>query len=134
MAYRGASAGRLMLIDVDGDKVGVYYRSPTPSEYIGYHSEKLAFRGGKVESRLVQANIKYGMKVITGVRAGDLEYREGGEWKPLDTDAMPEREWKAVLEREFFELVDFVGSRVFNRVEGSGETASSAGEDDAQKK
>ncbi len=134
MAYRGSSSERLMLIDVGGEKVGVYYRSPTPSEYIGYHNEKLAFRGGKVESRLVETNIKYGLKVITGVRAGDLEYREGGQWKPLDTDAVPEPEWKAVLERDFFELVDFVGSRVFNPVEGPGDAGEPAAEEAAQKK
>lgn len=134
MAYRGASADRLMLIEAGGQTVGVYYRSPTPSEYVGYHNEKLAFRGGKVENRLAETNIKYGLKVITGVRPGDLEYREDGEWKPLDTDVVPEEEWKAVLERDFFELVDFVGSRAFNPVDGPGGAGDSAGEEDARKK
>ena len=119
MAYRGSSDHRLMLVDIGGQKVGVYYRSPTPSEYIGYHREKLKFRGGKIENNLIEANLRYGLKVITGVRQGDLEFRENGAWKKLDTTMMPEAEWKALIERDFLELVDFVGSRVFNPIESS---------------
>lgn len=114
MAYRGAGESRLLLIDIHGEKVGVFVRSPTPSEYIGYHREKVKMNGAKIESNITAVNIKYGLKVITGVRKGDLEYRENGTWKILDTNTMPEQEWRAVLERDFFELLDFVGSKVFN--------------------
>jgi hypothetical protein len=119
MAYRGSSDHRLMLIDMGGEKIGVYYRSPTPSEYIGYHRDKLKLRGGKIESRLTETNLKYGLKVITGVRKGDVEYRENGSWKKLDPEIMTETEWKAILERDFIELVDFVGAKVFNPVENA---------------
>lgn len=114
MAYRGAGESRLLLIDIHGERVGVFVRSPTPSEYIGYHREKVRMNGSKIESNITAVNIKYGLKVITGVRKGDLEYRDGGVWKVLDTDAMSESEWRTVLERDFFELLDFVGSKVFN--------------------
>ncbi|GEM_PF-3538913 len=121
MAYRGSSDNRLMIVEIGGSKVGVFYRSPTPSEYVAYHRDKLKLRGGKLESRLTETNLKFGMKVITGVQEGDIEYRENGEWKALDTTLMPEAEWKAIVEREFFDLVDFVGSKVFNPVEGAGD-------------
>lgn len=119
MAYRGSSDHRLMLVEIGGQKVGVYYRSPTPSEYIGYHRDKLKLHGGKIENNLTRTNLRYGLKVITGVRPGDIEYRENGAWKELDTTMMPEAEWKALLERDFLEMVDFIGSRVFNPIESS---------------
>ena len=122
MAYRGASKSRLMIVEIGGQKVGIYYRSPTPSEYIAYHHEKLRLRGGKIEPNLAEANINYGLKIITGVKKGDLEYRENGAWKPMDTDIMAEEEWREILRRDFFELVDFVGAKVFNPV-GEAESA-----------
>jgi len=135
MAYRGSSDDRLMIVDIGGAKVGVYYRSPKPSEYVGYHRDKLKLRGGKLESRLTEANLRYGLKVITGVRPGDLEYRENGAWKPLDTAMTSEEDWRPILERDFFDLVDFVGSRVFNPVEGSGmEAEDEESEESAKKK
>jgi hypothetical protein len=129
VAYRGASKSRLMIVDIGGQKVGIYYRSPTPSEYISYHQDKLRLKGGKVEPNLAEANINYGLKIITGVKKGDLEYRENGAWKPLETDIMPEEEWRQILRRDFFDLVDFVGAKVFNPV---GE-AESAGEGEEKK-
>jgi len=125
MAYRGSCDKRLMVVEIGGQKVGVFFRSPLPSEYVGYHRDKMKLNGGKVESRLTEANMKYGLKVISGVRKGDLEYRENGAWKKVDTTMMPEQEWKTLLEKEFFDLVDFVGARVFNPVE-----SSTAGADD----
>ena len=116
MAYRGASDSRLMVVDIGGHTVGIYHRSPKPSEYIAYHQEKLRLKNGKVESNLTETNLRYGMKVITGVRKGDLEYRENGAWKPLETDVMSEEEWRAILTHDFFELIDFVGAKVFNPV------------------
>jgi hypothetical protein len=135
MAYRGSSDHRLMLVDIGGQKIGVYYRSPTPSEYICYHRDKLKFRGGKIENNLTEANLRFGLKLITGIRPGDLEYRENGAWKELDTSMMPEAEWKALLDRDFLELVDFVGSRVFNPVESSvAENEEESPAEDIQKK
>ena len=135
MAYRGSSDHRLMLVDIGGQKIGVYYRSPTPSEYISYHRDKLKFRGGKIENNLTEANLSYGLKLITGIRPGDLEYRENGAWKKLDTSMMPEAEWKALLERDFLELVDFIGSRVFNPIESSvAENEEELSAEDIQKK
>ena len=121
MAYRGKSDSRLLLINIGGQTVGVYYRSPTASEYISYHEEKIQLKGRRIEHNLPETNIKYGLKVITGIQKGDLEYKKDGEWVPLDTDAMPEAEWRVILRRDFFEIVDFVGAKVFNPVE---ETAS----------
>lgn len=129
MAYRGASDSRLMIVEIGGHKVGVFYRSPKPSEYIAYHQDKLKLKGARVESNLTETNLKYGLKVITGVRGGDLEYRENGEWKPLDTDAIPDEEWRDIIKRDFFELVDFVGAKVFNP---AAETSSE--EEDLEKK
>lgn len=129
MAYRGVSDSRLMIVEIGGQKVGVFYRSPKPSEYIRYHQDKLKLKGARVESNLTETNIAYGLKVITGVRSGDLEYRENGAWKPLDTDAISDEEWRDILGRDFFELVDFVGAKVFNPV-----AEASSEEDDLEKK
>ena len=114
MAYRGACDKKMTIVEMGGQKVGVYHRSPTPGEYISYHQEKIRLKNGKVESNLAESNMKFGLKVIVGVRPGDLEYRENGAWKALDTDLLAEEEWRAILARDFFELVDFVGARVFN--------------------
>lgn len=129
MAYRGASDMRLMIVDIGGHKVGIYHRSAKSSEYIAYHQDKLRLKNGKVESNLTDTNLKYGLKVITGVRKGDLEYRENGAWRPLETEVMPEEEWRAILTRDFFELVDFVGAKVFNPVS----EADAAGEGEEKK-
>ena len=121
MAYRGRSDNRLLVVDIGGHTVGVYYRSPTASEYQGYHTEKVTLDGRRVRQTMTAANIKYGLKVITGIRPGDLEYREATNgdprWMPLDTEALPEAIWKDILRRDFFELVDFVGAKVFNPVD-----------------
>lgn len=116
MAYRGACDKKMMIVEIGGQKVGVYHRSPTTGEYVSYHQEKIKLKNGKVESNLAEANMKYGLRVIVGVRNGDLEYRENGSWRPLDTDILAEEEWRAILARDFFELVDFVGAKVYNPV------------------
>ena len=121
MAYRGRSESRLLLIDIGGHEVGVYHRSPTASEYQGYHTDKIKLEGRRVRQALSEANLRYGLKIITGIRNGDLEYRDGANgdarWLALDTEVMPEAVWKDILKRDFFELIDFVGAKVFNPVD-----------------
>lgn len=138
MAYRGQSSNRLIIVEIGGDEVGIHHRSPTPEEYIGYHTEKLVLKGRKVEQNLTKTNIKYALKVITDLRKGDLEVKENESWVPLDTSSMPEERWKEVLKAEFFELLDFVGARIFNPIEekSSGDQVSDPGsnEMDDQKK
>ena len=117
MAYRGKTENRLMIVEISGHDVGVYYRSPTPEEYIGYHTEKLVLKGRKVEHNLTRTNIKYALRVITDVRKGDLEIMENGKWIPFDTQSIPDDKWKEIMKSEFFELLDFVGAKIFNPIE-----------------
>ena len=121
MAYRGRSESRLLLIDIGGHEIGIYHRSPTASEYQGYHTDKIKLEGRRVRQSLAEANLRYGLKIITGIRNGDLEYRDGANgdarWITLDTEVMPESVWKNILKRDFFELIDFVGAKIFNPVD-----------------
>lgn len=113
MAVRGGSQRNKVDIEVDGEIIRAFYRSPSVDEYQAYKIKNVELKGsGKVKNRLSKTNIEYAHKLLVDIRVGDFEIQEGTRWVALN----PEKhsDWKAVMKTKFFALLDIAGARIFN--------------------
>lgn len=88
-----------------GQRIGLIYKDPTPSELIKYKSKitKLISDKSTLEE-IVDFQVKYGLQFLTGVREGELGF--GG--KVISTDPESEnynKDWKELLHKKVFKVV-----------------------------
>jgi len=89
MPRRENSGGNLLTIqdNLSGCELGLYYRFPETSERQGYFNGMQKRLGKKVVNNAVANRVKYGKKILTGLRDGDFERRDdAGAYIPISTD------------------------------------------------
>lgn len=107
---------------LSGDELMLYYRTPTAEEHIKYSKEKLVRRGNKFEDRLTETLIKYGGKILTGIRKGDFARRVGGKtvlYSSESGDPDYDPNWKELLRAHAADLLILLGMHVFEPASGN---------------
>lgn len=102
MAHRIGIKKRELRVEVgdDGDEIVFYYRPPTLTETKKHDEKSYKVSGRGVKDKRTEQTLKTGMKLLTGIRQGDIEYPDPSDpskFLPLDTNAMEPQEWKAIF-------------------------------------
>ncbi len=101
-----------VLDPVSGDVLTFYHRLPTPREHVLYRAEQLEREGSDIIQAVFETRLKYGLAILTGVKAGDLTV----EGAPLSADpAAPgyRADWRDLLAEAVPEIVTAIAFRVF---------------------
>jgi hypothetical protein len=96
--------------------VRLFYRIPTTAERVSYSNESFRRKGGKIINQAVETRLKYGLKIVTGIRDGDFERSVDNRWLPISSDPNhPDyaKDWKEFLEKYASDLVQLLSLRVF---------------------
>jgi hypothetical protein len=104
-----------------GDEVGVYFRQPTTKEMHGYQNEAVQRKRNNVKFRSSEAQMKYGDKVMEGIRDGDCGVPNStGAIVPISSN--PEspdyrENWRDLLEKYAPNVIIALGAYVFGSTE-----------------
>ncbi|KKW12652.1 MAG: hypothetical protein UY48_C0010G0004 [Candidatus Gottesmanbacteria bacterium GW2011_GWB1_49_7] len=74
----------------------LYYRNPTTEERIAYTNALLTRRGQKIESAMGEARLKYGLRILIGIRDGDFATDDGPMSSNQQSPGYKEN-WKAII-------------------------------------
>jgi len=113
----GGERNELILNDtLAGCQVGLYYRMPTTSERQGYLNAAVKRERNKVTLHHAEARLKYGLKILEGVRDGDFLRTVDGKpvamsSNPASPDFYPD--WKKEIEAGCSDLVLALSGLVF---------------------
>lgn len=109
MAYDIMAERELVDVELGGQTIRVYTRRPSPHEIVEYQKDiQGCFKKGNVPdaARLFRVQSRYGLKVMTGIRPGDLL----ANGKPLTE----ERDgWKKLIQKYEPRIPAAVGRAVF---------------------
>lgn len=103
--------------NISNSDIVFYFRTPTTAEFEGYNNLSIQRRGRKIKNKTPEARLKYGLRVLTGVREGDFERREGSGHVPISSEPGSRNyypEWKSWLRSHAADLVMLLGMHVFD--------------------
>lgn len=107
---------RLALTDgVTGEKIVVFYATPTASQVKGYRQASIKRKGNKVVMNTFDPALKYGLEIITGFEEGAFGY----DGDPISADsASPNyrEDWKALLAETASDIVTILAAVAFDGV------------------
>lgn len=99
-----------------------YYRMPTTAERIQYQAGLYQRKGNKVINKAYAQQIKFGQKMITGIKAGTLSYDGVALSSEAGTPGYRE-DWKTILETCAPELLALLARAIFESTSiGTGQT------------
>ena len=75
---------------LSGGEVVFYYDLPDSEMRIKYENESMQRQGTKIVNNKTATRIKYGLKILRGVREGDFQAPKDGEIVPLSSDRSSE--------------------------------------------
>lgn len=118
--------------NISGSELEVQYRTPTTEEYNAFLNESIKRKRNKVLFRTAQARLKFGLKILTGIREGDFMVKKKGKLVPLVSD--PESrgydpEWKQKMEKHAADIVALLAVHVFENPAEAVDDADEPGED-----
>lgn len=102
---------------LSGSMLEIYYRLPTTEERQGCLSDQLRKEDGEVINDFVASRVKYGLRIITGFRAGDFGRMEDGKAVPMASDSGHEHyyaDWKDALAEGAGDVLLRLASHVFD--------------------
>lgn len=118
MARRLGGKNSLKIEDnISGTTITLFYSLPTNTQRLGYQNSSVERKAGRIINHTVEARQKYGLEILTGVKAGDLEVQEGEDWVPLITDPKADgyrEDWKDVVLEQASDLVELLAAQVFD--------------------
>ncbi len=83
-----------------GKEIHFYYRPATMKESVSHDEKSYKIKGNRIKSSRTKETLKLGIRLLTGVRKGDIEYpdpKNPEKWLTLDTESMLPKEWKKIL-------------------------------------
>ena len=136
MARREATERNVLDIhdNLSGTDIRFFFRNPTTAEMEAYNNMAVQRKRKKVKFQHAQARLKYGLRVLTGIREGDFERKSGNAWVPLSSDQGSPNyypEWKQWLMDNAADLVMLLGMHVFD-ASGEIEEGPDAGEEEGE--
>jgi hypothetical protein len=108
-----------------GSDVLFEYRDPSTEEEIQYTNEQVKRRGQNTSFEVAEARLKYGSKVLTGIREGDFGQVKDGKVVPLSSDPNSSHyhpNWKKLVKKHARHLIMLLAMHVFEapgRIVGS---------------
>lgn len=97
----------------DGDENHVIlYRRPTNQEHAAYGATLMKRRGRKIVSSIMEARVKFGLRIIEGFKKGTIGYAG----RPISSDpGDPDyrEDWKKLLEDHLPDVVGAIGRHAF---------------------
>lgn len=99
-----------------GQEVLLEYRDPTTEEEIQYSNNQIKRRGNNPQIEVAQNRLKYGSKVLTGIREGDFGQKKDGHVCPLSSDpdsANYNPAWKKLVKEHARHLIMLLAVHVF---------------------
>jgi hypothetical protein len=98
-----------------GEKMDVFYSTPTAAQMKAYRQASLRRKGNKVLFDSFDPSVKYGLEIITGFSEGAF----GFDGKPIS--AAPEspnyrEDWKSLLAETAVDVITIVASVAFDGV------------------
>lgn len=107
---------RLALMDgVSGEKIVVFYATPTASQVKAYRQASIKRKGDKVVMNTFDPALKYGLEILTGFEEGAFGY----DGKPISADpesANYREDWKNLLAETASDIVTIVAAVAFDGV------------------
>jgi len=104
--------------NLSNSEIVLQYRMPTTPERVGYTNESFQRKGRKMISRPVETRLKYGLKILKGIREGDFEINgSDGTWIVISSDPQSEHYfagWKEHVEKYASDIVELLAIRVFD--------------------
>lgn len=114
----GAAVNELKLFDhLSNTDILFLYRMPTTQERAAYSNEAYQRKRNKVVSRLSETRLKYGARILIGIRDGDFVVMRNGTQVPIASDgASPnfDAQWKNHVVKDAADLVEVLAATVFD--------------------
>lgn len=95
-----------------GDEIALYYRTPLTDDRVGYQKALVVRVGNKIYTRVVEAKLKYGAEILTGIREGDFIV-DGGPLSSIPETPGYREDWKDVVTATAGDLLMVLGGHVF---------------------
>jgi len=114
----GAAQNELIFDDpISGSELGLYFRMPTTTERQGYVNAAVQRKGKKVTMHHAEARMRFGLKILTGVRDGDFVRMQGKDQVPMSSDPSSPNYfsgWREEIEKDCGDLVMALAGQVFD--------------------
>lgn len=114
----GTDRNELIINDpISNSQLGLYYRMPTTSERQGYMNAAVKRVKNKISLHQAEARMKYGAKILVGIRDGDFLRMEAGKAVPMSSNpASPDyyEFWQDEIESGCGDLVMALAAIVFD--------------------
>jgi hypothetical protein len=136
MARRESSDKNILDLhdNLSNTDIRFYYRTPTTTERNGYNNFSIQRKRNTIKVNAVNARLKYGLQIITGIREGDFERMVGESYVSVASDPASKNyheDWKGWLELHAADLVMLLAGFVFDAsVEIDRDTDDDAEEED----
>lgn len=98
---------------ISDSRITLYYRLPTPEERIKYTNSGITRRGNKMEPRLGETRVNYGLLILTGFKDGDFEKAPR---QPIASDQeSPNYDpgWKSLVKQYAADVLEMLAVHVF---------------------
>jgi hypothetical protein len=98
-----------------GEKIDVFYSTPTASQIRAYRQATIRKRGGKVIYDNFDPGLKYGLEIITGFSEGAF----GFDGQPISSDPespLYREDWKQLLAKTASDIVTVLATVAFDGV------------------
>ena len=102
--------------NISNSELEVQYRAPTTEERTAFSNESIQRKRNKVFFRTAQARLKFGLKILAGIRAGDFMVKKAGKLIPLVSEQDSpgyDPEWKQVMKAHASDIVELLAAHVF---------------------
>ena len=109
---------RTVIIDDNktGQEVAFEYRDPTTDEEIQYSNSQVKRRGANTTLEIAETRLKFGSKILTGIREGDFGQKKEGKVIPLSSDPLSPNfnpAWKKLVKDNARHLIMLLAIHVF---------------------
>ena len=101
---------------LSGGEIVFYYELPDSEMRIKYENESMKREGTKIVINKTATRIKYGLKILRGVREGDFQSPKDGEIVQLSSDRSSKDynpAWKTLVKKYRADLIELLAIRVF---------------------
>lgn len=99
-----------------GSEVVLFYTMPSTEDRVAYLNESIFKKRGNVDIRIGETRLKYGVKILAGIREGDFEIPKDGKYVPLSSSPdsrFYDPEWKNHLEKYAPDILLLLAAYVF---------------------
>lgn len=121
--------------NISGSELVLFYRMPTTRETVAYTNALVRRERNRMVIRQGETRMKYGKRILTGIRDGDFEVPAADGYVPMSStpgSAHYLPEWKEKIEEHASYLIEHLAVHVFERPSVDDDELSENPDDDAE--